>query len=136
MITLQYFPEYKVYICQNLLSRLNIDLDEYDVFVHVSRGFIRGITHIKFAAYHYLETLRYKDRWIRDPNYRFLAFLLMEDQVNKIRKTIENEKKDTTIIITKGKLMCKEVIFREGDDYILGQLAIFRLKVEKERLLK
>lgn len=136
MIVLQHFPGYKIYICKNIISIEDIHLNKYDVVVHLNKGFIRGIIHIKSATYHYLETLRYKNKWIRDPNYRFLAFLLMEDQVNKIKEKVESRLKDITVIITKNGIHCEEVVLDEGDDYILSQLTTFRLKLEKERLLK
>lgn len=136
MIILRHFPEYKIYICQGIISVENIGLDKYDALVHLNKEFVKGIIHIKSAVYHYLETLKYRSKWIKDPNYRFLAFLLLEDQVDKIRERVENKTKNITIIITKIALNCEEVALDEGDDYILSQLAVFRLKLEKERLLK
>ena len=102
-------------------------------------GLCRGRYHLIAAAYHFLEIGEKGRRWIRDDNYRFAAFILMEDQINKIGKILGKYEKDTIVVLSPKIIKpdgYEDYDLDEGDIGILSELAIFRLRVEQERLSK
>lgn len=137
MIKLEYLPNYRIYLFEIDNCNLPSDkLDENDIMIYISRKYLLSENYLKTAVYHYFDTIKYKHKWIRDPIYRLLAFILREDQIKNIQERLEKYKKDTILLVTdkEVKTNCREIKL-DSDSSALSDLAIFRLKIEKERLL-
>jgi len=89
------------------------------------------------VALHFLETL-YIERWIRNMDLRFLAFLFQETQIGKIVDRVEKVGSKVLIIVSKENIDVDCPVYMlpdavDGDIDILSDIAMFRLMVEKER---
>ena len=132
-----YLLVYKIPRDKDIEDVLNDFKNTYaSVILH--HGLCRGRYHLIAAAYHFLEVGDKGRIWIRDDNYRFAAFILMEDQINKIKKMLEKYEKDIVVSLS-SKVIKPEGYedheLEEGDIDVLPELAIFRLKIEQERAI-
>ena len=107
------------------------------VAAEAPRDSIVSMRHLITVALHFLETL-YIEKWIRNMDLRFLAFLFQETQIGKIVDKVDKAGDKVLIIISKEdvNIDCDEYGLLEAVDSdidILGGIAVFRLMVEKER---
>jgi len=110
-----------------------------DIIARIPKKYVKSIRQLVNAYYNYLET-RYINRWIKNRNIRYIAFLLCSDQIARIINSVSEEEEKLTIIfafyplnISKyGKLI--EIPLQTDEDSItMMQQAFFRVKLEKER---
>ena len=126
-----------VYKCKDI-SNLLRKFDSIILAVEVPTKYIFSMRQLIAVAHNYFETL-YIRKWIKKPELRFLAFILMETQIDKIVDKVR-EKDKRIIIISRTDMRiiedCKSIILRERsreDIPYLKKLAIFRMKLEREK---
>ena len=105
--------------------------------VETPTKYIISMRQLIAVAHNYFDTL-YIKKWINKPELRFLAFIFMETQINRILDKLKGDK--VLIIIANEKLKsidrCIELTLNErcnGDLSYLKKLAVFRLKLEREK---
>ena len=125
-----------VYKCEDISNLSKID--SIILAVEAPAKYIFSMRQLIALAHNYFETL-YIRKWIKKPELRFLAFILMETQIDKIVDKVREEDKRMIIISREDMKIiekCKSVILREKsrkDIPYLKKLAVFRMRLEKEK---
>ena len=125
--------------CRYPPNELKKRYPEIFVAASVPRKNIYSYRQLIAAAQHFIGTL-YLDRWIRNMDLRYLAFIFQESQIEKIIDNVEGEGDKILIIISRKEVdldnICMALDIPDKSDRdleIISKIAIFRLTVEKER---
>jgi hypothetical protein len=125
--------------CKYSLEEIKKKYKDIVVAAYTPTKYIVSKRYVILASIHFIET-QYIEKWIRNPDLRFLAFILRDTQINNIIKRVEEEKDRALIILSKSEIdlgsTCTEYeiknIERNDIDDIM-ELAIFRSRLERER---
>ena len=131
------YPYYLgVYKCEKPHSLINKG-KSIVLAVETPTKYIISMRQLVAVAHNYFDTL-YIKKWINKPELRFLAFIFMETQINKILDELKRDK--VLVVIANEELedvdKCIEIILddeRDEDFSYLKKLAAFRLKLEREK---
>ena len=104
-----------VYKCNNI-SILLKKSKSIVLAVEVPAKYIFSMRQLIAVAHNYFETL-YIRKWIKKPELRFLAFILMESQIDKILDKVREKDKRVIVISRKNVKIIKdcEEIFNKGN---------------------